>query len=162
MCCGLWIYSEVETEMYDSRLTTIWTIVYLIVTIRSWSYCKAICNCFVSAWCSTQGESWKTCLTASQRAKCGEIQNSYAGKASYMTLYYIWGLTKGAVLIIAAPRHYNCNAFIYLFIDRELKEARLAATSPQQTSQPGSLPRAKRKLVGRSVARSVSFGFPGY
>ncbi|XP_056334504.1 wee1-like protein kinase 2 [Danio aesculapii] len=55
----------------------------------------------------------------------------------------------------------NVEKFRTAMLERELKEARLAATSPQQLSQPGSLPKAKRKLVGRSVARSVSFGFPG-
>uniref|UniRef100_A0A8C1BLE7 Wee1-like protein kinase n=1 Tax=Cyprinus carpio carpio TaxID=630221 RepID=A0A8C1BLE7_CYPCA len=56
----------------------------------------------------------------------------------------------------------NVEKFRTATLERELKEARLAATSPQQSSQPGSLPRAGRKLVGRSAARSMSFGFPGY
>ncbi|XP_051727050.1 wee1-like protein kinase 2 isoform X3 [Ctenopharyngodon idella] len=56
----------------------------------------------------------------------------------------------------------NVEKFRTAMLERELKEARLAATSPQQSSQPGSLPKAGRKLVGRSAARSMSFGFPGY
>uniref|UniRef100_A0A671SWH6 Wee1-like protein kinase n=1 Tax=Sinocyclocheilus anshuiensis TaxID=1608454 RepID=A0A671SWH6_9TELE len=56
----------------------------------------------------------------------------------------------------------NVEKFRTAMLERELKEARLAATSPQQSSQPGSLPRAGRKLVGRSAARSMSFGFAGY
>uniref|UniRef100_A0A672SSH0 Wee1-like protein kinase n=1 Tax=Sinocyclocheilus grahami TaxID=75366 RepID=A0A672SSH0_SINGR len=56
----------------------------------------------------------------------------------------------------------NVEKFRTAMLERELKEARLAVTSPQQSSQPGSLPRAGRKLVGRSAARSMSFGFPGY
>ncbi|XP_016125538.1 wee1-like protein kinase 2 isoform X2 [Sinocyclocheilus grahami] len=66
----------------------------------------------------------------------------------------------------------NVEKFRTAMLERELKEARRAATSPQQSSQPGSLPRAGRieacggslwrKLVGRSAARSMSFGFPGY
>lgn len=63
-------------------------------------------------------------------------------------------------LITSAYRGLDLPCLLFLF--RELKEARLAATSPQQSSQPGSLPRAGRKLVGRSAARSMSFGFPGY
>ncbi|XP_056622103.1 wee1-like protein kinase 2 isoform X1 [Triplophysa dalaica] len=59
-------------------------------------------------------------------------------------------------------RELNVEKFRTAVLERELQEARLAATSPQQSSQPGSLPRAGRKLVGRSAARSVSFGFPGY
>uniref|UniRef100_A0A671NTZ8 Wee1-like protein kinase n=1 Tax=Sinocyclocheilus anshuiensis TaxID=1608454 RepID=A0A671NTZ8_9TELE len=56
----------------------------------------------------------------------------------------------------------NVEKFRTAMLERELKEARRAATSPQRSSQPGSLPRAGRKLVGRSAARSMSFGFPGY
>ncbi|XP_056110617.1 wee1-like protein kinase 2 [Rhinichthys klamathensis goyatoka] len=56
----------------------------------------------------------------------------------------------------------NVEKFRTAMLERELKEARLAATSPQQSSQPGSLPRAGRKLVGRNAPRSMSFGFPGY
>ncbi|XP_058607304.1 wee1-like protein kinase 2 isoform X2 [Onychostoma macrolepis] len=56
----------------------------------------------------------------------------------------------------------NVEKFRTAMLERELKEARLAATSPHQSSQPGSLPRAGRKLVGRGAARSMSFGFPGY
>ncbi|XP_065139298.1 wee1-like protein kinase 2 [Paramisgurnus dabryanus] len=56
----------------------------------------------------------------------------------------------------------NVEKFRTAVLERELKEARLAATSPRQSSQPGSLPKAGRRLVGRSTARSVSFGFPGY
>lgn len=48
----------------------------------------------------------------------------------------------------------NVEKFRTAMLERELKEARLAATSPQQSCQPGSLPKAKRKLVGRNVARS--------
>ncbi|RXN18228.1 wee1 kinase 2 isoform X1 [Labeo rohita] len=56
----------------------------------------------------------------------------------------------------------NVEKFRTAVLERELKEARLAATSPGQSTQPGALPRAGRKLVGRSAARSMSFGFPGY
>uniref|UniRef100_A0A673MVT9 Wee1-like protein kinase n=1 Tax=Sinocyclocheilus rhinocerous TaxID=307959 RepID=A0A673MVT9_9TELE len=56
----------------------------------------------------------------------------------------------------------NVEKFRTAMLERELKEARRAATSPKQSSQPGSLPRAGRKLVGKSAARSMSFGFPGY
>ncbi len=62
--------------------------------------------------------------------------------------------------LISSYRGLNLPCLLFLF--RELKEARLAATSPHQSSQPGSLPRAGRKLVGKSAARYMSFGFPEY
>lgn len=86
MCWWLWSFvyhgfihsvSEVKFE------NLIWTIhLYLIDYVRSRPYYKAICICVVSAWCTAQGESRQTGWTASQGAKCGEVQNSYAGKAS--------------------------------------------------------------------------------
>ncbi|XP_052008797.1 wee1-like protein kinase 2 [Xyrauchen texanus] len=58
-------------------------------------------------------------------------------------------------------RELNVEKFRTAVLERELQEARLAALSPRQSSQPGSLPRIGRKHVGRGAARSASFGFPG-
>ncbi|XP_071371577.1 wee1-like protein kinase 2 [Centroberyx affinis] len=67
-------------------------------------------------------------------------------------------------------RELNVEKFRTAMLEKELKEARLAAVSPQQSLPPGlqpptnagSLPRTGRRLVGRSTARSMSFGCPGY
>ncbi|KAM4618772.1 wee1-like protein kinase 2 [Polymixia lowei] len=64
----------------------------------------------------------------------------------------------------------NVEKFRTAMLEKELKEARLAALSPQQVLPPGvqpptntgSLPRAGSRLVGRNIARSMSFGCPGY
>ncbi|KAI4875818.1 hypothetical protein NFI96_017150, partial [Prochilodus magdalenae] len=65
-------------------------------------------------------------------------------------------------------RELNVEKFRTAMLERELQEARLAATSPQRsslsgqtTSGAGSLPRPGRRLVGRNVARSMSFGCLG-
>lgn len=60
--------------------------------------------------------------------------------------------------------------FTYIIILlRELREARLAALSPKENFSPGlkstkmgSLPRARKRLVGRNTARSLSYGCSGY
>lgn len=93
-------------------------------------------------------------------------QLCWKGERSYLALYYslvlnfmryhLFTFLDESLLLI------GLNLPHLLFVFRELKEARLAATSPHQASQPGSLPRAGRKLVGKSAARSMSFGFPGY
>ncbi|KAG9273212.1 wee1-like protein kinase 2 isoform X2 [Astyanax mexicanus] len=76
-------------------------------------------------------------------------------------------------------RELNVEKFRTAMLERELQEARLAATSPQPPPLPsgqipsgqpsstssnfsaGSLPKPGRRLVGRSVARSMSFGCLG-
>ncbi|KAJ8391056.1 hypothetical protein AAFF_G00096770 [Aldrovandia affinis] len=63
----------------------------------------------------------------------------------------------------------NVERFRTAMLERELQEARMAALSPQQPLPPsvqqfvqgGSLPRKVHRLVGRSAARSMSFGCPG-
>uniref|UniRef100_A0AAR2J6M1 Wee1-like protein kinase n=1 Tax=Pygocentrus nattereri TaxID=42514 RepID=A0AAR2J6M1_PYGNA len=75
-------------------------------------------------------------------------------------------------------RELNVEKFRTAMLERELQEARLAATSPQQSpltsgratsgagagsdSGSGSLSRPGRRLVGRNVARSMSFGCLGH
>ncbi|XP_026859805.1 wee1-like protein kinase 2 [Electrophorus electricus] len=64
----------------------------------------------------------------------------------------------------------NVEKFRTAVLERELKEARLAATSPRQSplsagqasSHVHSLPRPDRRLVGRNKARSMSFGGLGH
>ncbi|XP_036374192.1 wee1-like protein kinase 2 [Megalops cyprinoides] len=63
----------------------------------------------------------------------------------------------------------NVEKFRTAMLERELREARLAALSPQpipglvqQFTAGGSLPRSSRRLVGRKAARSMSFGCPGH
>ncbi|XP_072290847.1 wee1-like protein kinase 2 [Eucyclogobius newberryi] len=63
----------------------------------------------------------------------------------------------------------NVERFRTAMLEKELKEARLAAFSPEQTlSDPnpgaklGSQLKSGRRLVGRGVVRSMSFGCPGY
>ncbi|KAL2093750.1 hypothetical protein ACEWY4_011062 [Coilia grayii] len=62
----------------------------------------------------------------------------------------------------------NVEKFRTAMLERELKEAKLAALSPQQRApslghcgQTGPLPRTGRRLVGRNTARSVSFNSLG-
>ncbi|XP_072551163.1 wee1-like protein kinase 2 [Salminus brasiliensis] len=63
----------------------------------------------------------------------------------------------------------NVEKFRTAMLERELQEARLAATSPQPPPLPSgqllstacSLPKSGRRLVGRNVARSMSFGCLG-
>ncbi|XP_012688554.1 wee1-like protein kinase 2 [Clupea harengus] len=59
----------------------------------------------------------------------------------------------------------NVEKFRTAMLERELKEARLAALSPRQSAttgnhcgQIGSLPKTGRRVVGRNAAKSVSFG----
>ncbi|XP_066540455.1 wee1-like protein kinase 2 [Hoplias malabaricus] len=69
-------------------------------------------------------------------------------------------------------RELNVEKFRTAMLERELQEARLAATSPRQSplssgrsisgSGSGSAPRLGRRLVGRNVARSMSFGCLGH
>ncbi|XP_064198977.1 wee1-like protein kinase 2 [Anguilla rostrata] len=64
----------------------------------------------------------------------------------------------------------NVERFRTAMLERELKEARMAAVSPQQplhalvqqSAHGGSLPRMGNRVVGRNAARSMSFGCPGY
>ncbi|XP_034032936.1 wee1-like protein kinase 2 [Thalassophryne amazonica] len=65
-------------------------------------------------------------------------------------------------------RELNVERFRTAMLEKELQEARLAAVSPQQTFFPrmqplvklGSVPRMKKRLVGRKTGRSMSFGSP--
>ncbi|XP_062860700.1 wee1-like protein kinase 2 [Trichomycterus rosablanca] len=67
-------------------------------------------------------------------------------------------------------RELNVEKFRTAMLERELQEARLAAVSPFPPlistrcadSQTSSLPRPARRLVGRNVARSMSFGCLGH
>ncbi|XP_076158008.1 wee1-like protein kinase 2 [Alosa pseudoharengus] len=59
----------------------------------------------------------------------------------------------------------NVEKFKTAMLERELKEARMAALSPQQSAtsmshcdQTGPLPKKGQRLVGRNASRSVSFG----
>lgn len=83
--------------------------------------------------------------SASALCRCDVLRKERAGK-----------------LAAQLRKELNVEKFRTAMLERELKEARLAATSPHQSSQPGSLPRAGRKLVGKSAARSMSFGIPEY
>ncbi|KAJ0029645.1 hypothetical protein NQD34_004642 [Periophthalmus magnuspinnatus] len=61
----------------------------------------------------------------------------------------------------------NVEKFRSAMLEKELNEARLAAFSPKRITDPklknlGSQPILGRRLVGRKVARSMSFGCPGY
>uniref|UniRef100_A0A8C7YPL8 Wee1-like protein kinase n=1 Tax=Oryzias sinensis TaxID=183150 RepID=A0A8C7YPL8_9TELE len=63
----------------------------------------------------------------------------------------------------------NVEKFRISILEKELREARLAALSPKENFSPGlkstkmgSLPRARRRLVGRNTARSLSYGCSGY
>ncbi|KAI1888546.1 hypothetical protein AGOR_G00186280 [Albula goreensis] len=64
----------------------------------------------------------------------------------------------------------NVERFRTAMLERELKEARMAALSPlqplsslvNQFVQDGSLPRPGSRRVGRNSARSLSLGCPGY
>ncbi|KAJ8269077.1 hypothetical protein COCON_G00116840 [Conger conger] len=65
----------------------------------------------------------------------------------------------------------NVEKFRTAMLERELKEARMAALSPQQpfhslvqqfSAHGGSLPRTGNRVVGKNAARSMSFGCPGY
>ncbi|KAM3870334.1 wee1-like protein kinase 2 [Diretmus argenteus] len=62
-------------------------------------------------------------------------------------------------------RELNVEKFRTAMLEKELKEARLAALSPspqQPSTKTVSANRMGRRLVGRDKARSVSFGCPGY
>ncbi|XP_076588793.1 wee1-like protein kinase 2 isoform X2 [Chaetodon auriga] len=67
-------------------------------------------------------------------------------------------------------RELNVEKFRTAMLEKELQEARQAALSPNQSLTPGLKPpaamgsatRTGRRLVGRTTARSVSFGCPGY
>uniref|UniRef100_A0AAY4E6X2 Wee1-like protein kinase n=1 Tax=Denticeps clupeoides TaxID=299321 RepID=A0AAY4E6X2_9TELE len=75
---------------------------------------------------------------------------------------------KSGKLAAQLRKELNVEKFRSAMLERMLQEATLAAQSPQQAppfmgpcAQTGSLPKATRRLVGRSLARSVSFGCPG-
>uniref|UniRef100_A0A3P9M4V8 Wee1-like protein kinase n=1 Tax=Oryzias latipes TaxID=8090 RepID=A0A3P9M4V8_ORYLA len=63
----------------------------------------------------------------------------------------------------------NVEKFRISILEKELREARLAALSPKdnfstglKSTKMGSLPRARKRLVGRNTARSLSYGCSGY
>ncbi|XP_024137704.1 wee1-like protein kinase 2 isoform X1 [Oryzias melastigma] len=63
----------------------------------------------------------------------------------------------------------NVEKFRISVLEKELQEARRAARSPKENFSPGmkaamlgSLPRARKRLVGRNTARSLSYGCSGY
>uniref|UniRef100_A0A8C1MWF0 Wee1-like protein kinase n=1 Tax=Cyprinus carpio TaxID=7962 RepID=A0A8C1MWF0_CYPCA len=94
--------------------------------------------------------------------KCCLNKQIHLPSASALCRHDVLRKERAGKLAAQLRKELNVEKFRTATLERELKEARLAATSPQQSSQPGSLPRAGRKLVGRSAARSMSFGFPGY
>ncbi|XP_069018781.1 wee1-like protein kinase 2 [Embiotoca jacksoni] len=67
-------------------------------------------------------------------------------------------------------RELNVEKFRTAMLEKELQEARQAASSPKQNLFPGlkqptkmgSLPRTGRRLVGRKTARSMSYDCPAY
>ncbi|KAF3689086.1 Wee1-like protein kinase 2 [Channa argus] len=67
-------------------------------------------------------------------------------------------------------RELNVEKFRTAMLEKELQEARQAALSPKQNrtvgvkppAKLGSLPKAGKLLVGRKMARSMSFGCSGY
>nr|AAZ06768.1 Wee1 kinase [Anabas testudineus] len=67
-------------------------------------------------------------------------------------------------------RELNVEKFRAAMLEKELQEARQAALFPKQNLYLGlkspakieSLPRMGRRLVGKRMARSISFGCPGY
>ncbi|XP_076848325.1 wee1-like protein kinase 2 [Brachyhypopomus gauderio] len=77
---------------------------------------------------------------------------------------------RSAKLAAQLRKELNVEKFRTAMLERELQEARLAATLPQQSplsarqtsSHVDTLPRPGRRLVGRTKARSMSFGGLGH
>ncbi|CAL9697226.1 unnamed protein product [Knipowitschia caucasica] len=77
---------------------------------------------------------------------------------------------EGSEKLAQLRKELNVEKFRTAMLEKELKEARLGTFSPELINNPKfkpgenaeSQPKSGRRLVGRKVTRSMSFGCPGY